>query len=449
MWGHSMRVGESMFRKLCLAFVAAFAITAATEASAFTKPPFPRIGGVHVGNPHNYDDPAYQAAIAKESVALLGYWPGFKPGGQSYNSIVEAIKARNPNTLIFTYVDESELADASITGSSMDAYRAKIDAMKWWLYSDKAMTKRVQSFYGPGYYMINNTEFTPKDSSGYNAVDWMTHFYVDNYYKVNPAIDGFFMDNVFEKPHEDGDWQRDGEIISKNDPRAGEWVRQGFARYFKLVETLMPGKYQLGNIAEWGDPVSGLTDYKGLLNGGLIEGVIGKSWSIENWLGWSGMMDRYRLIMATLAEPKLAIFGQWGDPKDYQAFRYGFASCLVGGDAYYAFTDNAKGYTGVVWFDEYDHKLGSASPPPTAAWQKGVWRRDFDNGIVLVNPKGNGPQTVTLETDYVKIKGTQDPTVNSGQTVKTVTLKDRDGLVLLRKTPVKRPRPPRGITVQQ
>jgi hypothetical protein len=51
---------------------------------------------------------------------------------------------------------------------------------------------------------------------------------------------------------------------------------------------------------------------------------------------------------------------------------------------------------------------------------------------VLVNPKGNGVRTVTLETNYVKIKGTQAPTVNSGATVRTVTLKDRDGIILLR-----------------
>jgi hypothetical protein len=68
----------------------------------------------------------------------------------------------------------------------------------------------------------------------------------------------------------------------------------------------------------------------------------------------------------------------------------------------------------------------------TSAWQNGVYRRNFQNGIVLVNPKGNGTRTVTLETNYVKIRGTQAPSVNSGATVRTVTLKDRDGIILLR-----------------
>jgi len=34
--------------------------------------------------------------------------------------------------------------------------------------------------------------------------------------------------------------------------------------------------------------------------------------------------------------------------------------------------------------------------PPTEALQKGVYRRFFDNGMVLVNPKVNVRQTVTV-----------------------------------------------------
>ena len=53
---------------------------------------------------------------------------------------------------------------------------------------------------------------------------------------------------------------------------------------------------------------------------------------------------------------------------------------------------------------------------------------------------------VTLEADFIKLKGTQDPTVNNGATVRKVTLKDRDGIVLMRPTPMKRPAAPTMIT---
>src|SRR5262249_39207592 len=48
-------------------------------------------------------------------------------------------------------------------------------------------------------------------------------------------------------------------------------------------------------------------------------------------------------------------------------------------------------------------------------------------------------QTVTLETSYKRIKGTQDATTNSGATVTSVTLQSSDGLILLRLTPVSIP----------
>jgi hypothetical protein len=39
-----------------------------------------------------------------------------------------------------------------------------------------------------------------------------------------------------------------------------------------------------------------------------------------------------------------------------------------------------------------------------------------------------------LETSYKHLSGTQDPTVNNGQTVTSVTLQDRDGVILARMT---------------
>ena len=168
---------------------------------------------------------------------------------------------------------------------------------------------------------------------------------------------------------------------------------------------------------------------------------------METWGGWAATLAEYRKVMGAVAAPKLVVFNQWGSSTDYQGMRYGLGTCLLD-DAYYSFTDNAQQYYGVVWFDELDQKLGAGESKPTAAWQKGVWRRDFDNGIVLVNPKGNGPQTVTLETSYIKIRGTQDPATNSGQTVTTVTLKDRDGIILLRQNPKTRPATPTGFSVE-
>jgi hypothetical protein len=435
-------------RKGTIAVAAVATLTASNMASAWTPPTFPRIGGVQIGSPQNYNDATYQANLAKQDIMILGDWPGFAPNGMPFQTVVTSIKAKNPNALVFAYVNSNEAGPTKPANStSWGDYRAKLDQMKWWLYSDANQSAIVSSSFGVGYNAINITPYSPKDSSGNNAMEWITRFYVSKMAAPAPALDGFFMDNVFWRPYIDGDWNRDGKLDSQTNATVQSWWRQGFARYFALVKQLMPGKYQLGNVGDWGDPASQLSEYQNMANGGVLEAFIGKSWSVETWGGWANMKARYARVMANIAAPKLAIFNIWGVRTDYQTMRYGLGTCLLD-DAYFSFTENSAGYSGVVWFDEYDQKLGAGQAKPSAAWQKGVWRRDFDNGIVLVNPKGNGAQTVTLEGPFVKFHGTQDPVTNNGQTVTTVTLKDRDGIILLRQKPITRPSTPTGFTVE-
>ena len=428
-----MRIPGLQARRVPMIVAGLAALWVCAAAPAWTPPEFPRVGGIQIGSPFNYNDPTYEANLARQSIMVLADYPTMAPGGMSMQQAVSNIKARNPNALVFTYVNANQLrADQASGTPSWGPYRSRIDTMKWWLYSDKELSQHVNAGFGTkGDNEINMTLFAPKDSNGNTAIDWMTRFFVSTYAKPAPAIDGFFMDNVFWRPYIDGDWNRDGVVDSQADPTVQSWLRQGYARYFTLVKTLMPGKYQLGNIGDWGRPNSVLTEYQGLVNGGVLEGYIGKSWSVETWGGWANMLAEYRRVMANVIAPKLVIFNQWGSSTDYQGMRYGLGTCLMD-DGYYSFTDSTAGYYGVVWFDELNQNLGAGRAAPTAAWQKGVWRRDFDNGIALVNPKGNGPQTVILESPYIKIKGSQDPVTNNGATVTSVTLQDRDGLILLR-----------------
>jgi len=114
------------------------------------------------------------------------------------------------------------------------------------------------------------------------------------------------------------------------------------------------------------------------------------------------------------------------------------------GNGYYTPTGTA-GYSDAtfLWFDEFDNAgagvgyLGQATNPwQTGPWSNGVWKREYQNGIVLWNPKGNGQKTVSLTGlgNLKHIQGSQDPTINNGASVTngSVTLNDRDGLILLR-----------------
>lgn len=421
-----------MMNRISIAFVTGVMFFACAASNAVAKPGFPRLGGVQNGSPFNYNDSSYQQQLARLDMTVLGMYPGLKPGGMTMNQVVNKIKSINPNTLVFLYVNANELGNSSITGHTWDAVRNKMNSMNWWLRTSGRSGSIVASSYGDNYQSINTTSFVPSDSSGNDAMEWMTRYFVDNYYKPNPSIDGFFMDNVFWKTRVAGDWNLSGSAEKAGDANASAWLRQSYRRYFDLVKTLMPGKLQIGNIADLGDPKAVSPELQGVMAGGVIEGLMGASYSVESWGGWSKMMAWYRKSMALSAEPKLVVFNQKGSPKDYQGMRYGLASCLMD-DGYYSFSDASKGYYGVTWFDEFDANLGQAtSPPSTSPWQDGVYRRDFENGIALVNPKGNGTVTVTLEHDYWRLNGKQAPSVNNGQATRTVTLKDRDGIILLR-----------------
>jgi hypothetical protein len=429
-----------MTRKLLIALASTLAATSVAQAAD----DYPRLGTYDIGNPHDYYTAEHIKKLSKVDVSIVSIYPGWGLAqGTTMDATVKQIKAINPNTKVFAYViGESLNIPAS---ASWVEYEAKVNSSNWWLYSTGIDTTKVLSDYGKGYYILNTTTQAKKDSNGQVFAQWFGNYTASKFGLPNPALDGIYTDNVFWKPRRDGDWNRDGKIDSQNDPTVQGWYRAGYRLYVDTLKKAMPGKMQLANVADWGQTNAVVTEYKDVFNGGVLEKMIGANWSVENQ-GWSQMMAHYRKTMAALGAPKYGIFEQGGSVTDYQAMRYGFASCAMD-DGYYSFNDSAHPNAGVPWFDEFDAKLGAAvSKPQTAAWQSGVYRRDFENGIVLVNPKGNGPREITLETDFVKLKGAQAPSVNDGSTVRKVTLKDRDGIVLMRVKPVKRPAPPAGVT---
>lgn len=426
------------------------ALLLASGALAADKPSFPRLAGTNVGGPHNYDDPAYQAKLAKLSFAVINYWPGWdNTRDMTMEQVVRNIKALNPDTKIFLSQISMEGDDSN---ASFAPRKLKIDQMHWWAYPTGGSGSRILSTFGVAedkpVYVINTTLFTPRDSSGYQYWEWHTRYVVQNYVKPNPSIAGLFEDAVFWRPRNDADWNRDGVTDPKEGANAGKWLREGYRQRFALMHQLMPGKIIIGNIADWGAKDAVLTELDQTLQGGIIEGILGTRYAPEKWASWSEMMRWYRKTMAAIAEPKLVAFNQHGATTDYQALRYGLGSCLLD-DGYFSFTDSAKNYSGLVWFDEYDAKLGQATQAPaTSAWQNGVYRRNFENGIVLVNPRGNGPREVTLEEDFKRIAGKQAPGVNNGQLTRKVQLNDRDGIILLRLKPTPLPSAPRLVGVR-
>jgi hypothetical protein len=404
---------------------------------AFAADTYPRLGGYLIGGPHDYWDPNYQKQIAKLDVAILAVYPNWgKSKGTNMTQVSKKLKELNPNIKVFLYViPESMKWPAPVVWSE---FADKVNQEKWWVYQNGSVGSLILSNFGRETYVLNLTNYAKKDAQGKRFNQWFAEYVTDEFVKPNPYIDGLFTDNVFWKPRTDGDWNMDGKIDKHDDKAVQKWYRDGYRTYFDTLKKTMPGKLQLANVADWGLANASAPEFQDQTQGGVIEGIFGKNYSLEKQNdGWKKTMAQYRKTMAMFSAPKIALFNQGGSSTDYQGMRYGLASCLMD-DGYFNFNDEADGYHGVPWFDEFNVDLGKAvSKPQTTAWQKGVYRRDFEKGIALVNPKGNGAQEVTLEGDVTLIKGTQAPAVNTGATVRKVTLKDRDGIILIRKTPVK------------
>ncbi len=160
----------------------------------------------------------------------------------------------------------------------------------------------------------------------------------------------------------------------------------------------------------------------------------------------------------------------WWTADDLRTMRFGLASALMY-DGYYSCT-NAGAYTAAWWMDEFSVDLftGESVMPQSASdtehlayvgwlgqpqatafnvsdtsqslWtvlqagmgndaHQSVWRRDFDNGIVIVNPTST-TQSVDLGGSFARIQGTVDGVTNDGAVVANINLPSESGLLLLR-----------------
>ncbi len=171
-------------------------------------------------------------------------------------------------------------------------------------------------------------------------------------------------------------------------------------------------------------------------NGRMFEGFP------EYWEGgWSNQMKKYYSLGETGYWPRLNIINSdtenTGNKYDFQSMRFGLTSALLG-DGYYNFESGTESRITLWWYDEYSVDLGQPTERAFNIFnhndynfKEGVWQRDFERGIVLVNST-NKPQTINLEAEYEKIHGTQDISVNDGSIINRITIPSKDGIILLR-----------------
>lgn len=398
------------------------AVNAADDGS------FPRLMGMNIGA-KNYESAAYQAAMARLDVVILGFYCGWQNGYAAtptlaMRKVVQALKATNPRILVGQYTILGAALDDPNDTASQDI-RKKLDAAGWWLLNAAKAKVQYTREFGPTW-EVNVSNWAPRDADGKRWPAWIAERNYEVFFRDIPELDIMFVDNV-QNPRVAADWNRDGVDEPLDSPSVLAANRAGHVAEWNRARQLLPKILLVGNT----DNDLGNPQWKGQLDGGLLEGIMGENWSIETRERWSAAMARYRAVMRNTRGPKIVGFNVHGSPFDYRFFRYAYASCLLD-DGYFSFTDKAVMYSSVPWFDEYDFRLGRAlSGPPATAWNQGVWRRDFENGVVLVNPTALS-RTVAVEPGLRRLAGTQDPTVNDGAVVRQLTLRPKDGIVLRR-----------------
>ena len=400
-----------------------------------TTATFPRLMGMNIGA-KNYEDADYQKDLARMDVVILGFYRGWRPDGYAptatlaMRKVVKAIKALNPKILIGQYTILSVAYDDPNNAADQDK-RDKLYASKWWLLN--AAGRKVQWLPQYPTWEVNLTTWSQADASGRRWPQWLAEREHAVFFRDIPEFDIVYLDDV-GPPHVTADWNLDGKNDDRRDPGILSAHYAGHLAEWNRLRELAPKLLLVGNT----DNDLANPQWRGQLDGGFLEAQMGWGWSLETRAGWGKMMERYSAVLKNTRPPKIVGFNIQGSPTDYRFFRYGYTSCLLD-DGYFSFTDKSREYSSVPWFDEYDHKLGYArSGPPTTAWTEEVWRRDFQNGVVLVNPTGS-KKTVKLEPGLRRLAGNQDPAVNDGSAVGQVTLGPKDGIVLLRQLAVQEP----------
>ena len=382
--------------------------------------------GMNIGA-KNYQDTDYQRDLARMDVVILGFYRGWQPDGYAptatlaMRKVVKAIKARNPRILVGQYTMLGEAYDDPDNPANRDM-RDKLYTNNWWLLN--AAGRKVQWTSQYRAWDVNLTTWSRADADGRRWPQWLAERDYAVFFRDIPELDIVFLDGV-GAPRVTADWNLDGKDEDSNDPAVLAAHYAGHRAEWRRLRELAPKRLLIGNT----DNDLANVEWQGQLDGGFLEALMGLNWSLETRGGWSRMMDRYRAVLQNTKPPKIVGFNVHGNPADYRFFRYAYTSCLLD-DGYFSFTDSSRGYSSVPWFDEYDHKLGNAlAPPPTKAWSQEVWRRDFQNGVVLVNPT-SAAKTVKLEGGLARLAGKQDPATNSGASATEVTLAPKDGIVL-------------------
>jgi hypothetical protein len=339
-------------------------------------------------------------------------------------NLLTYFKNKNSSMQILSYVP-SQSVNVQDLGYWADFRREtydKVSSNDWWLNND-----RGEAVIFDGWPTIKFVD------GGSEWGEYLSTLTVDII--SEDKWDGIFYDMVFA----DLSWLDEGNIDIDRDGRRDTAARIDSYWNNHMEELIDKTKEKLGD-KKLVASVNRAENFEENLNGVMYENFPAP-WFGDN--AWPMLIDQYvnKLSERHIA-PQLSVInsntGNTGDSASYQDMRFGLTSTLLG-DGYFCFDSGDQNHGQNWWYDEYDVNLGKSVSSAYNLLEKnndeikkGLWRRDFENGTVVVNSTNKTQVYIFEKEQFEKIKGAQDSVVNSGEKINWIRIPASDGIVLLK-----------------
>lgn len=335
-------------------------------------------------------------------------------------SFFKTVRALNPDIIILPYVATVSWNDAYWVDSLHAAMKKDLRS-DWWLKDGSGHQVSVW----PNTRALNL-------NSGWT--DYLAR-HVRDVVLASGYWDGVFFDEVQDSISWVGAVDVDGNGKVDTVKTADALWAQHYERLFRTTREL------IGETSIIMTNGSSNPDFFPYVNGRMFETFPSSHQTLAHW---KQMVGEYQAVERGAAAPGIGMINVntdntagAGHREDYRAVRFGLATTLLG-DGYFSYDEGTNNHATLWTYDEFDAYLGAPKSdlqnvfnPQQTTIDQGVWRREFEEGQVLVNATVS-TQTIRLDGELEKLHGTQDPIVNNGRIVSEVTLDPQDGLLLLR-----------------
>lgn len=396
-----------MGRKIVLIFFLFFCLLVSKPVSAVGKDTYPKLANYYLEYYRNVYPDETEKLKKWDLVIVQNDLPVSHPG------FIENYKQHNPGGIVLAYVYSAMGLRAPNT-----LYN-NIDSMNLWLRDRDGQRLEIWS----NIFAANVTKESWRtmnlnflqDKFGTSAWDGVMYDVVD------ASISHYSRNGI--------DITGDGQIDDPN--TVNQAWQQGMSTMFAATRNRFPGKIILMN-------GNSIDSYQPNTNGRIFENFP------TPWEGngsWEASMYQYlNRLPGKNQSPAIYVINtttnNTGRMNDYKKMRFGLTSTLLG-DGYFSFDYGDQSHEQLWWYDEYDIKLGRAQSsyynllePENKAVKPGLWRRDFDNGVAIVNSTSKDQLFVFKHEQFEKIKGTQDLNINNGTKVNYIKLAPQDGIIM-------------------